>query len=52
MLITIRLVNLNNYLNIVYWLRLVGINNYFYDVFSIGKWGHPGNFFKVSICNF
>ena len=51
MLITLRLVDLNNYLDIVYWLRLVGLNNYFYDVFSIGKWTDPENFFKVLICN-
>ena len=28
MYIGLRLVDLNNYLYIVYWLRLVGLNNY------------------------
>ena len=40
MLITIRLVDLNNYLDIVYWLRLADLNNYL-DIVYWFKIGWP-----------
>ena len=36
----LRLVDLNNYLDIVYWLRLVGLNNYL-DIMYWFKIGWP-----------